>query len=72
MPVYDHHFDVKRVRNSCAFVSTGGPGENAAAQAWANAFNLSNYAAGLEDFDFLGGPLTPVAINSQLNSMYSG
>jgi hypothetical protein len=33
----------------------GGPGENAAAQAWANAFNLSYAFVGLEDFDFLGG-----------------
>ncbi|KAF8198739.1 hypothetical protein K438DRAFT_1583844, partial [Mycena galopus ATCC 62051] len=31
----------------------GGPGENAAAQAWANAFNLSYAFVGLEDFDFL-------------------
>jgi hypothetical protein len=40
------------------YIFAGGPGENAAAQAWANAFNISilaPLAAGLEDFDFLGG-----------------
>jgi hypothetical protein len=36
---------------------TGGPGENAAAQAWENALNLSSAFVGLEEFDFLGTSL---------------
>ncbi|KAJ7277132.1 hypothetical protein C8J57DRAFT_1581375 [Mycena rebaudengoi] len=45
----------------------GGPGENAAAQAWANAFNLSNYAAGLEDFDFLAINCRGIQFSNPLN-----
>ncbi|KAF7362815.1 hypothetical protein MVEN_00631300 [Mycena venus] len=45
----------------------GGPGENAAAQAWANAFNLSGFAAGLEDFDFLAVNTRGIQFSNPLN-----
>ncbi|KAJ7711614.1 hypothetical protein B0H16DRAFT_1745005 [Mycena metata] len=45
---------------------TGGPGLDAASQAWANALNLSWGApfAGLQDFDLLGGSHRSIAVVS--------
>ncbi|KAF7362951.1 hypothetical protein MVEN_00646400 [Mycena venus] len=48
----------------------GGPGENAAAQAWANAFNISSLAplaAGLDDFDFLAVNCRGLQFSNPLN-----
>ncbi|KAF8212608.1 Alpha/Beta hydrolase protein [Mycena galopus ATCC 62051] len=45
----------------------GGPGENAAAQAWANALNLSAAFAGLEDFDFLAINTRGIQFSNPLN-----
>ncbi|KAJ7924150.1 hypothetical protein B0H13DRAFT_1602008 [Mycena leptocephala] len=45
----------------------GGPGENAAAQAWANAFNLSYAFVGLEDFDFLAINCRGLQFSNPLN-----
>ncbi|KAJ6471805.1 hypothetical protein C8R47DRAFT_987998, partial [Mycena vitilis] len=39
----------------------GGPGENAAAQAWETVFNLSTAFEGLQDFDFLGASIPSYA-----------
>ncbi|KAF8212623.1 hypothetical protein K438DRAFT_1434799, partial [Mycena galopus ATCC 62051] len=49
------------------FYHAGGPGENAAAQAWANALNLSAAFAGLEDFDFLAINTRGIQFSTPLN-----
>ncbi|KAJ7908981.1 hypothetical protein B0H13DRAFT_2494561 [Mycena leptocephala] len=49
------------------FYHAGGPGENAAAQAWANALNLSSSFAGLEGFDFLAINTRGIQFSNPLN-----
>ncbi|KAJ7246158.1 hypothetical protein B0H12DRAFT_768573 [Mycena haematopus] len=44
-----------------------GPGENAAAQAWENALNLSSAFEGLEDFDFLAVNTRGIQFSNPLN-----
>ncbi|KAF7350565.1 hypothetical protein MSAN_01616300 [Mycena sanguinolenta] len=45
----------------------GGPGENAAADVWANALNLSASFAGLEGFDVLGVSVRGIQFSNPLN-----
>ncbi|KAJ7263633.1 hypothetical protein B0H12DRAFT_1012205 [Mycena haematopus] len=52
---------------SVLYSHAGGPGENAAAQAWANALNLSAAFAGLEDFDFLAINTRGIQFSNPLN-----
>ncbi|KAJ7817950.1 hypothetical protein B0H13DRAFT_1662300 [Mycena leptocephala] len=56
-----------RVLDSSSIFSAGGPGQNTVAQAWANAFNLSNFATGLEDFDFLAVNCRGLQFSNPLN-----
>ncbi|KAJ7631580.1 hypothetical protein DFH06DRAFT_1479849 [Mycena polygramma] len=49
------------------FYHVGGPGENAAVQAWQNAFNLSTAFQGLEDFDFLAINTRGIQFSNPLN-----
>ncbi|KAJ7304764.1 hypothetical protein DFH08DRAFT_617132, partial [Mycena albidolilacea] len=49
------------------FYHAGGPGENAAAQAWANALNISSAFFGLEDVDFLAINTRGIQLSNPLN-----
>ncbi|KAJ6493446.1 hypothetical protein C8R45DRAFT_900860 [Mycena sanguinolenta] len=45
----------------------GGPGQNAAADIWANALNVSVSFTGLEDFDILGANVRGIQFSNPLN-----
>ncbi|KAJ6594910.1 hypothetical protein B0H19DRAFT_1009913 [Mycena capillaripes] len=56
-----------KIASGLIFYHAGGPGENAAAQAWANALNLSSAFVGLEDFDFLAINTRGIQLSNPLN-----
>ncbi|KAJ7828741.1 hypothetical protein B0H14DRAFT_3873220 [Mycena olivaceomarginata] len=57
----------KKRPSGLIFYHAGGPGENAAAQAWANALGLDSSFAGLEDFDFLAINTRGIQLSNPLN-----
>ncbi|KAJ7798985.1 hypothetical protein B0H14DRAFT_3886271 [Mycena olivaceomarginata] len=57
----------KKQASGLIFYHAGGPGENAAAQAWENALNLSSAFVGLEDFDFLAINTRGIQLSNPLN-----